>query len=77
MANKNAKNPENVIGRYYVDNDCIDCDICRNVAPNVFRRCDEGGYSYVHRQPQSPEEIALAEEARESCPAGTIGDDGE
>ncbi len=77
MADKNLKNPENVAGRFYVDQTCIDCDICRTTAPKFFRRQDDGGYSYVHRQPQTPEEIVEAEEARTSCPTDTIGNDGE
>jgi len=77
MADKNLKNPENVKGRFYVDNSCIDCDMCRNIAPNFFKRQDEGGYSYVYRQPQTSDEIAQAEEARTSCPTETIGNDGE
>jgi ferredoxin len=76
MADKNLKNPENVAGRFYVDSTCIDCDTCRSIAPNVFTRSDKDGYSYVHRQPQTPEEIAQAEEARTSCPTDTIGNDG-
>ena len=76
MADKNLKNPENVPGKYYVDSTCIDCDICRNVAPEFFTRQDEGGYSYVFKQPKTPEEIALAEEACNSCPTDTIGNDG-
>jgi ferredoxin len=77
MADKNLKSPENVAGRFYVDDSCIDCDMCRNIAPKFFKRQDEGGYSYVYRQPQTPGEIALAEEARTSCPTETIGNDGE
>jgi ferredoxin len=77
MADKHLKNPESVPGKFYVDNTCIDCDLCRNIAPNFFTRYDEGGYSYVFRQPQTPEEIAQAEEARTSCPTETIGNDGE
>lgn len=77
MADKNLKNPENVLGKYYVDNTCIDCDLCRNIAPKFFTRQDEGGYSYVYCQPKTPEEIAQAEEARTSCPTETIGNDGE
>lgn len=76
MADKNQKNPENVLGRFYVDDTCIDCDLCRNIAPKFFKRHD-GGYSYVYRQPQTPEEIVQAEEARASCPTETIGNDGE
>lgn len=75
MADKNLKNPENVAGRFYADNSCIDCDQCRNIAPKSFTRHD-AGYSYVYRQPQTPEEISQAEEARTSCPTDTIGNDG-
>ncbi|MCW5552324.1 MAG: ferredoxin [Verrucomicrobiae bacterium] len=77
MADKQLKTPENVPGKYYVDNTCIDCDLCRNIAPGTFARHDEGGYSYVFRQPVTPGEITQAEEARASCPTETIGNDGE
>ena len=76
MADRNQKLPENVPGLYYVDNTCIDCDMCRSTAPRVFARHDEGGYSYVHRQPVTPEELAEAELARQECPTDTIGNDG-
>ena len=76
MADKNLKNPENVPGRFYVDNTCIDCDLCRQLAPQSFTRLDEAGYSYVYRQPTTPEEIVQAEEACASCPTETIGKDG-
>jgi len=77
MADKNLKNPENILGKFYVDATCIDCDMCRNIAPQFFTRHDDNGYSYVFKQPQTPEEIAQAEEARISCPTETIGNDGE
>ncbi|HEV2328541.1 MAG TPA: ferredoxin [Verrucomicrobiae bacterium] len=56
-----------------MDNTCIDCDMCRNIAPKCFSLSKEGSYSYVYRQPQTPEEIAEAEEARTSCPVESIG----
>ena len=77
MAGKHLKNPENVPGKYYADNTCIVCDLCRQIAPRSFTRQDEGGYSYVFKQPQTVEEIAQAEAARISCPTETIGNDGE
>ena len=77
MADKQLKNSENVPGKYYVDNTCIDCDLCRNLAPETFTRHDEGGYSIVFKQPETPEEITQAEEARASCPTETIGNDGD
>lgn len=77
MADKYLKTPENVPGKYYVDNSCTDCDLCRNIAPGIFTRHDESGYSFVYKQPESQDEIAQAEEARVSCPTETIGNDGE
>jgi ferredoxin len=77
MADKNQKTPENAPGKFYVDETCIDCDLCRQIAPLSFTRRNEGGYSYVFKQPQTAEEIAQAEEARNSCPTETIGSDGE
>ena len=77
MADKKLKNPENVRGKYYVDHTCIDCGLCPDTAPGVFKRFDENGYSIVHRQPVTVEEVALVEEAREGCPSESIGNDGE
>jgi ferredoxin len=42
----------------------------------IFTRSEEGGFSYVQRQPQTPEEIALADEAIQGCPVEAIGSDG-
>jgi ferredoxin len=76
MADRTDKNPRNVSGPYYNDTTCIDCDICRDIAPENFRRDEESEMSYVGRQPATEEEIALAEEAIETCPTATIGRDG-
>jgi len=76
MAELIHKTSENVSGPYYVDDTCVDCDQCRSTAPDFFTRHDARGYTYVRRQPQTPEEIALAEDARLSCPSDSIGNDG-
>jgi ferredoxin len=76
MADRNHKVPENVPGPFYVDDTCIDCDQCRSTAPQFFTRHEENGYSYVYRQPVTPEELALAKEAME-CPVESIGEDGQ
>jgi len=68
--------PENIAGAYYVDNQCIDCDLCRETAPNSFKRNDDGGYSFVYKQPDSPEDQKLAKEAMEGCPVEAIGSNG-
>jgi ferredoxin len=66
---------ENVPGRWYVDSACIDCDLCRETAPMIFGRHDDGGYSFVQKQPLTAEELALAEDARQGCPVEAIGND--
>ncbi len=62
MADIGNKYAENVSGKFYVDDQCIDYD---------------GGYSYVFKQPTTPEEEALCKEAMEGCPVEAIGNNGE
>lgn len=76
MADKTEKNPLNVPGSFYNDLSCVDCDLCREIAPSVFTRDDEEGLTFVWKQPSTSEEMRLAQEAMESCPTETIGDDG-
>jgi ferredoxin len=73
MAFPNDKLPENVAGKFYVDSQCIDCDVCRDTSPANFRRNDENGYSYVYKQPETPEEFELCREAFNACPVEAIG----
>src|SRR5579871_3661749 len=70
MANLNRAYPENVPGDFFVDETCIDCDLCRQIAPSVFR--DAGDYSVVYHQPD-PEQSRRAEMALVACPTGSIG----
>lgn len=76
MADPRDRVLESVPGKFYVDAQCIDCDVCRVTAPANFQREEDKGYSYVSRQPGSPEEEAQCEEAMDSCPVEAIGDDG-
>lgn len=71
MANPAKAVPENVSGEFFVDTTCIDCDTCRQLAPDTF--ADAGEYSYVHHQPQTPADTTHALEALLSCPTGSIG----
>ena len=77
MADKEDKNSENVKGAFYVDSQCIDCDLCRETAPENFTREEDEGYSYLSKQPENDEERELCNEAMEGCPVEAIGDDGE
>ncbi len=76
MADKDARLEENVEGKFYVDDQCIDCDACRETAPEFFTRNDDRGYSYVYRQPESDADKELCREALEGCPVEAIGEDG-
>ena len=66
---------ENVPGRYYVDDQCIDCDLCRQTAPTNFTRDETNGHSFVFKQPETPEEESQCQEAMQNCPVEAIGDD--
>ena len=76
MATSTDRTPENVPGRYYIDSSCIDCDQCRVIAPDLFGRNDDTALGFVKRQPVTDEELALAEEALETCATASIGNDG-
>ncbi len=76
MSDRNNKVELNVPGKWYVDVDCIDCDLCRTTAPDNFEAAEGEGYSYVHKQPETPEQEALCRQALEECPVESIGDDG-
>jgi ferredoxin len=73
MADLAQKVAENVAGRFFVDATCIDCDLCREVAPAHFTRQDDEGYSFVIRQPAGPDEEAACVAALEECPVEAIG----
>jgi ferredoxin len=76
MADRDNKHNENVSGHFYVDDQCIDCDLCRETAPANFTRHNEGGYSYVYKQPETDQEREQCEEAMQGCPVEAIGSDG-
>jgi len=77
VANKEKKHEGNISGKFYVDTECIDCDLCRETAPANFKRNDDGGYSFVFKQPGTSEEEDQCREAMEGCPVEAIGLDGE
>ncbi len=76
MADETQKWPENVPGRFYVDQTCILSQFCVAVAPANFR-VDDSGHAYVFKQPATPEEELQCQEAMSGCPVYAIGDNGE
>ncbi len=77
MADIADRYEDNTGGKFYVDNQCIDCDLCRETAPENFTRNDDGGYSFVFKQPEGDEQVAQCQEAMEGCPVEAIGSDGD
>ncbi len=77
MAVKENKLSENVRGKFYVDDQCIACGLCREIAPEFFGTISDTDTSYVRKQPTGDNEIELCVEALESCPVDAIGQDGD
>ncbi|MEJ2422344.1 MAG: ferredoxin [Acidobacteriota bacterium] len=76
MADKELAVPENVPGKWYVEDTCIACDSCTSIAPDHFVYTDDGEYAYVHKQPENEEEEQACLDAMESCPSESIKNDG-
>ena len=71
MALLELKHDSNVNGEFFVDTTCIDCDLCRQIAPETFT--DIGDQSAVHHQPETSEEEFAALKALITCPTSSIG----
>ena len=73
MANRSRAVPGNAPGAFFVDSTCIDCDVCRLLAPAVFGSGRDT--SIVAHQPTTFESHREAARALLSCPVGAIGSD--
>jgi ferredoxin len=71
MANSNRAYAENAAGNFFVDDTCIDCDQCRQIAPSVFT--EDSDHSFVYHQPASADETHRAAMALVACPTASIG----
>jgi len=71
MANLQHAYSNNAAGEFFVDDTCIDCDLCRQIEPSVFT--EDEGHSVVFRQPAGPAEERRSAMALVTCPTGSIG----
>ena len=71
MATPERSYASNVPGTFFVDDTCIDCDLCRQIAPDVFS--EESDHSIVHSQPKGPGDELRAAMALVACPTASIG----
>jgi len=74
MADRSKRLSTNVAGEFFVDSTCINCDTCRQLAPEVFK--ESGDYSTVYAQPETDEQRRRAMRALLCCPTGSIGTTG-
>lgn len=77
--NKTNRFRENAPGKYYVNQNCIGCTLCSEIASHNFRINTNEEldviHSYVCRQPEGIREEELCAEAMASCPADAIGNE--
>ena len=71
MALLRLRRPENVTGDFFVDSSCIDCDLCRQIAPAVFVQA--GDQAAVQSQPADAKTEFEALKALVTCPTASIG----
>ncbi|MAG58844.1 MAG: ferredoxin [Planctomycetes bacterium] len=76
MGDTTERYDDNVPGAYYVDKNCVLCNVCFETHPAHFRMSDAGDHMIVHRQPETDKETAACREAMEECPMDAVGDDG-
>jgi ferredoxin len=76
MADNTRKLPENVPGKWYVDDTCTPCHVCLDEAPGMLKYNDDQTYVFVYKQPETADELDAASRALDICPTGSIGNDG-
>lgn len=74
MSNIEDNHSDEIHAQFQVDENCIDCDLCRETAPENFARSDDEGTSSVFKQPSTAGELAQCREAMEACPVEAIVD---
>ncbi len=74
MAQRQLRVSQNAPGELFVDSSCIECDTCRELAPDVYGSTSSG-QSFVLRQPQDDGAWRRALQAVVSCPTASIGAD--
>ncbi|HLE10394.1 MAG: ferredoxin [Bdellovibrionales bacterium RIFOXYD12_FULL_39_22] len=73
MADLKYKIPENVIGDFFTDDQCIACNACIVEAPEFFKMDNDNIYAFVYKQPATTQEIAKCHATIDVCPVNAIG----
>lgn len=84
MADPSEKYEDNIGGfsiieekkvSFYVDKECIFCNVCIEAAPNNFTESHDADHDYVYKQPENQKELEECYDALDQCPVDAIGDD--
>lgn len=59
-------------GHFEIDDTCIDCKLCNDLAPENFDADLDNDVHYVCKQPETPDELERVLDAFESCPTESI-----
>lgn len=59
-------------GRFWIDDTCIDCKLCNDLAPDNFDADLDNDVHYVCKQPGNADELERVLDAFESCPTESI-----
>jgi ferredoxin len=73
VARRSERLADNVDGDFFVDRSCIDCDLCRQLAPSTFSRSARHAQSFVRAQPRDDHARQRALIALVTCPTASIG----
>jgi ferredoxin len=63
-------------GALFVDEACILCTVCSELAPQNFRLSVDEDHDICFQQPTNAQQLAACISALDECPAEAIGDDG-
>ena len=73
LAIPRRRHPEGADGDWFIDDGCIGCGASTSIAPWLIRAANDGRQSVFVRQPDSQEDVVLAQQAAEVCPTRSIG----
>ena len=59
-------------GEFHIDDTCIDCHLCRDLAPENFDSDDELEIHVVYKQPEDEDELVAVLDAFGECPSDSI-----
>lgn len=74
MASLADRWPDNAPGRFYVDQGCIVCRVCSELAPDHFRLSADEDHDVVYAQPVGEAAVAACRAALAACPVEAIGE---